>query len=145
MALSGAFSADFPRFGADQLFAVADDIESYPRFIPWCRSARVLWRDGAVREVDNHFGAGPADISFRSRAEASPPERLAITALDGPFRRFSLVWTFTPLEAGGCRVRADYVIDFRSALLQGLARLTIREVEHRVLRKFRDRAEALYS
>jgi len=144
MALSGAFSADFPRFRVDQMFAIADDIESYPRFIPWCRSARVLSRDGDAREVENHFGAGPADIAFRSHAEAQAPERLTITAVDGPFRRFSLVWTFTPLAPGGCRVRAEYVVEFRSHLLQGLARLTIREVQHRVLRKFRDRAAEIY-
>lgn len=144
MALSGAFSADFPRYRADQLFAIADDIERYPQFIPWCRSARVLSQDGAVREVENHFGAGPADISFSSRAVTSPPEQLEITAEGGPFRRFSLTWTFTPLEAGGCRVKAHYVVDFRSGLLQGLAALTIREVEHRVLRRFRDRAAEIY-
>ncbi|HSV29863.1 MAG TPA: type II toxin-antitoxin system RatA family toxin [Candidatus Omnitrophota bacterium] len=143
MALSGGFSADFPRFTREQLFAIATDVERYPAFIPWCKSARVLMDDGGLREVDNHYGAGPADLAFRSRAVATPPDRLEITSTDGPFRRFSLTWTFTDLEQG-CRVRADYVVDFRSGLLQGLARLTIREVERRVLKRFRDRAAELY-
>lgn len=143
-ALRGGFSADYPRYSCDQLFALATDIESYPTFIPWCRSARVLSRDGAVREVDNRFGAGPADLGFRSRAVEDPPHRLAITSGDGPFRRFELIWSFTPLAGGGCRVRADYVVDFRSGWLQGLARLTVHEVERRVVRKFRDRARAVY-
>ncbi|MGE5548259.1 MAG: type II toxin-antitoxin system RatA family toxin [Solirubrobacterales bacterium] len=142
-ALTGVISADFPRHTREQLFAVASDIERYPEFIPWCRRARVLSCEAEVREVDNHFGAGPADISFRSRAVAAPPEQLEISAADGPFRTFRLVWTFAAVDSG-CRVRAEYEVLFRSGMLQALARLTIHEVERRVLRTFRDRARALY-
>lgn len=144
MALAGGFSVEFPRWTCEQLFAIAFDIESYPRFIPWCKSARVLSEDGPLREVENHFGAGPADLAFRTRAVATPAQRLEIASQDGPFRRFSLIWSFTPLESGGCRVRAEYLVDFRSGMLQGLAHLTIREVERRIVRKFRDRAAEVY-
>lgn len=144
MALRGAFSAEFPRWSCEQLFALATDVESYPRFIPWCKSARVLSEEGCSREVVNHFGAGPAELTFRTRAVSTAPERLEIMSADGPFRRFALTWSFAPMEGGGCTVRADYVIDFRSSVLQGLAHLTIREVERRIVRKFRDRAAEMY-
>ncbi|MCA1908729.1 MAG: type II toxin-antitoxin system RatA family toxin [Magnetospirillum sp.] len=139
MALRGRFAADFPGLAASQLFAIASDIESYPRFIPWCRSARVLAADGAVRRVDNHFGAGPVDMRFVTRAEADEPRALSITSDDGPFRSFRLDWRF----ADG-HVEADYSIALRSPLLQGLAVFAMPEVERRIVSQFRQRVEALH-
>ena len=34
---------------AAQMYALVDDIESYPRFLPWCREARVV--DDAGNEI----------------------------------------------------------------------------------------------
>lgn len=143
MALTGGFAAAFPRWSCEQLFALASDIERYPDFIPWYVGVRVVAEDGTTRTVDNRLRAGPVALAFRSRAVAEPPHRLAITADDGPFRAFRLVWSFAPAGAG-CAVRADYTVDFRSPLVQGLAHLAVHEVERRVLRCFESRALELY-
>ncbi len=143
-ALAGGWAVDFPHHDQEQLFALAVDIESYPRFIPWCRLARIRSRHGNRLDVDNLFGAGPIQARFRSRAEFDPPHRLDITSRDGPFRHFQLIWMFQPLETGGCRVVADYRMELRSGLLQSLAHLSLVEVERRVVLKFRDRVRAVY-
>ncbi len=142
--LAGRLAADFPRSDCARLFDVAADIESYPRFIPWCRAARVLRRDGGAWEVDNHFGAGPVDVAFRSRAVPCPPERLEITSTDGPFHCFRLVWTFTPLAGGGCRVAADYAVDFRSPLLGLLAGIGGHEIARQAMSSFRTRVRSIH-
>lgn len=139
MALRGRFAADFPGLAATQLFAIASDIESYPLFIPWCRSARVLSTDGTVRQVENHFGAGPVDMRFFTRAEADAPHALSITSEDGPFRSFRLDWTFREGH-----VEARYHISLRSPLLQGLAAFAMPEVERRIVSQFRQRVVALH-
>ncbi|MGE4280155.1 MAG: type II toxin-antitoxin system RatA family toxin [Magnetospirillum sp.] len=139
MGLSGRFAVDFPGLAADDLFAIASDIESYPSFIPWCRSARVLETDGNVRQVENHFGAGPMDMRFVTRAQADPPQTLAITSEDGPFRSFRLDWTFREGH-----VEARYHISLRSPLLQGLAAFAMPEVERRIVSQFRQRVADLH-
>lgn len=139
MGLNGRFAVDIPGLAAAQLFAIASDIEAYPSFIPWCRSARVLETDGAVRQVENHFGAGPVDLRFGSRAEADPPQSLTITSEDGPFRSFRLDWTFREGQ-----VEARYHISLRSPLLQGLAAFAMPEVERRIVSQFRQRVKTLY-
>lgn len=142
--VTGRFSADFPAFAPEQMFALAVDIERYPSFIPWCRRAEIVGRDGDVLVVDNHFGAGPVDAGFRTRAQPQPPGRLEITSAEAPFRKFLLVWSFTPLPGGGCRVEAEVTLSMRSPLLHGLARLTMPEASRKIIRRFRERAEALY-
>ncbi|CAA7614556.1 type II toxin-antitoxin system RatA family toxin [Magnetospirillum sp. SS-4] len=141
-ALAGGWVVDFPHHDQTQLFALAADVESYPRFIPWCRLARIRRRDGNLLEVDNLFGAGPVQARFRSAAEFDPPHRLDITSRDGPFRHFRLTWVFETIETGGCRVRADYRMELRSGLLHSLARLSLPEMERRVVQNFKDRVRA---
>ncbi|KAF0224275.1 MAG: oligoketide cyclase/lipid transport [Rhodospirillaceae bacterium] len=139
MALSGRFRVDFTHLTARQLFDIAADIESYPRFIPWCRAARVVDRDGDTTTVENHFGAGPVDLRFITRAVAQAPEHLIITGDDGPFKAFRLEWTFSDGH-----VKAQYEITLASPLLQGLAAFAMPEVERRIVSQFRQRANALY-
>lgn len=145
MALSGRMQADFPGLNPGQLFAIAADIESYPAFIPWCRVARIVERTDGLWRVENHFGAGPVDVTFTTLAELAPPDRLEITATDGPFRDFRLAWRFDSLSNdSGARAIAEYRLALKSPLLQGLAALSMGEVERRVLHNFRARARALY-
>lgn len=142
--ITGRFTADFPAFTCEQLFTLAADIERYPAFIPWCRHAEILSRDGDVLEVDNHFGAGPVDASFHTRAVAHAPHRLEITSADSPFRSFQLVWTFSALGEAGCRVAAEYAMRLRSPLLHGLAHFAMPEAERKIMGRFKERAVALY-
>jgi coenzyme Q-binding protein COQ10 len=142
--LEGGWMVDFPHHAAPQLFALAVDVESYPRFIPWCRLTRIRHREDNRLTVDNLFGAGPVQARFQSIAEFDPPHRLKISSHDGPFRSFHLNWVFEPLADSGCRVKADYHMELRSGLLQSLARLSLSEVERRVVQKFKERVRAVY-
>ncbi|MBF0325142.1 MAG: type II toxin-antitoxin system RatA family toxin [Alphaproteobacteria bacterium] len=144
MALSGRMRADFPGLTPAQLYAIAADIEAYPTFIPWCRAARIVERADGIWRVENHFGAGPVDVTFTSLARPAPPDRLEITSTDGPFRDFRLAWRFAPIETGGARAIAEYRLALKSPLLQGLAALSMGEVERRVEHNFRARAKAVY-
>lgn len=140
---TGRFTAEFPAYGPDQMFALAADIERYPDFIHWCRQIRVLSRDGNMLEIESHFGAGPIDAAFRTRAVAEPPHRLTISTDDPPFRRFELVWQFEAI-GDGCRVVAEYAMELHSPLIQALARFALPEAERKVVRRFKARAEEVY-
>ncbi|OAN54637.1 ubiquinone-binding protein [Paramagnetospirillum marisnigri] len=142
--LAGGWVVEFPHHDAPALFAVAADIESYPRFLPWCRLTRIRLRDGDRWEVDNLFGAGPIQARFRSTALLDPPHRLEITSRDGPFRQFRLTWRFLGLETGGCRVEADYRMELKSGLLAALAGISMPEVERRVVQKFKERVRLIH-
>jgi len=142
--LTGRWRLDVPDHDCEQMFAIAVDIESYPRFLPFCRSARIRQRDDSVLEVENHFGAGPVQARFPTRAELDRPHRLEITSRAAPFHLFRLTWLFSPLPKGGCRVEARYQIELRSPLLHGLARFAMPEIEPSVLASFKRRIVEVY-
>ncbi len=141
--LTGGWRVDVPRHTPEELYALAVDIESYPRFLPWCQRAHVRKRDGDRLEVDNLFGLGPLQARFTSLAEQEPPHRLTISAHDGPFRHFKLVWDFEPLGEG-CRVVARYEMALRSPMLHSMAAMTLPAMEHKVVQNFKERIRRVY-
>ena len=135
----GDWRMDFPNHVPEQLFALAADIESYPRFVPWCIATRILSRHDDHWRCDNVFGAGPVRLRFHTRAEFAPPDAIHITSSDGPFRAFRLYWRVTPMD-GGTRVDAGFEARFRSDIVGLLARVSLAEVERRIIAAFRRRA-----
>ncbi len=144
-AFSGGWAMSFPGRSDEELWRVAADVEAYPRFVPWCREARILRRLGERRlKVDNVYGAGPLRMRFRTIAELDPPAALVIRSSDGPFHDFRLAWHFRPLPDGGCRAEAEFEARLRSPLLQTLMRLSWGEAERRIIAAFRRRVVELY-
>lgn len=134
----------FPVYSAEQLFALVADIESYPQFVPGCVATRILERrDDGTWLVDNVFGFGPLRSRFHTTARFDAPQRLEIVSQDGPWRRFAMVWRFTP-DADGCRADADVEVAFRLPLLETLARTGLSSAEPRIIRAFEGRAKRLY-
>lgn len=141
--LTGGWRVDVPRHTPEELYALAVDIESYPRFLPWCQKARIRTRDGDRMVVDNLFGLGPMQARFTSQAVEEPPQRLTITSQDGPFRRFRLIWEFEPLGEG-CRVEARYKMELHSPMLQSMASMALPTMEHKVVQNFKERIRHVY-
>src|SRR5579885_871902 len=59
-----------------RLFALINDIESYPRFLPWCTHAHVQSR--TEREIVATIGVkrGPLHGEFTTRNELEPDRRI---------------------------------------------------------------------
>jgi coenzyme Q-binding protein COQ10 len=143
MALKRRISRFYPRYTAEQMFTLAADIESYPCFVPGCRAARIVARDGDRLRVENVFGFGPLRHPFETRAELKPPCELAIVSRDGPWRHFSMTWRFLP-ERAGCLLSCEVALDFASHMLNLVASVAAVEVERQVLAAFELRAEKLF-
>ena len=139
----GDWRMEFPDHSPDQMFALAADIESYPRFVPWCIATRILSRHDDHWRCDNVFGSGPVRLRFHTRAAFDPPHVSVITSTDGPFRSVHLYWRFFP-EGTGVRVEAGFEARFKSDMVGLLARVSLAEVERRIIAAFRRRAEQLY-
>ena len=40
------------RFPAHLMYELVEDVESYPRFLPWCSASRILRRSGDVVDAE---------------------------------------------------------------------------------------------
>lgn len=133
----------FLPFTRDQLFDLVADIERYPEFLPWCVGVRVLKREGVTATAELMVGFRMVREKFTSRVTLSPPGRVDVVYLDGPFRYLNNHWVFEPKE-GGCEI--DFFIDFefRSRILQKLMGPLFNEAVRRMVSAFEARARSLY-
>ena len=99
-----------------RLFALINDIESYPRFLPWCTHARLVSR--TEREIVATVGVkqGPLHGEFTTRNELEPDHRILMHLVSGPFKMLEGQWLLTPIGPDGCRVELTMRFAFKSTL-----------------------------
>ncbi len=99
-----------------RLFALINDIESYPRFLPWCTHARVQSRTACEIVATIGVKKGPLHGEFSTRNELEPDKRILMHLVDGPFKMLEGQWVLTPIGPDGCRVELTMRFAFKSAL-----------------------------
>lgn len=101
-------------YSPDQMLRLVGDLESYPRFIPNCRSMEV--KPDRMGTEDARFARmtlsfGPITQAYTSRVTIDPvAASIEAKATDGPFSHLLSRWHFAP-EGAGTRIRFD--IDFK--------------------------------
>ena len=85
------------------MFALINDIESYPAFVPGCTHARIESRTPTqiVATIGVRRGPMRAEITTRNTLESD--RRIKMALVRGPFRELEGEWKLTPVGAG-CRV-----------------------------------------
>ena len=109
--------------GAAQMYALVDDIESYPRFLPWCTAAVVEERTETGVRATLTVGMRGLRQSFTTQNENRPGESIAMRLVHGPFRRFAAAWRFTPLSAEACSIEFSLEYELAGPLARLLERL----------------------
>src|SRR6516225_2363510 len=86
------------------LFALINDIDSYPQFLPWCTHARVLSRTPTEIVATIGVRQGALHGQFTTRNTLESDRRIRLDLVSGPFRSLQGEWLLTPIEPEGCRV-----------------------------------------
>ena len=100
-----------------QMFALVNDIEAYPSFLPWCSNARVIRRhdDHVIAELE--MKKGGMRRRFSTRNELAPHEQIRMALVDGPFRELHGEWGFVALGERGCEVRLRVQFEFAGLIV----------------------------
>jgi ribosome-associated toxin RatA of RatAB toxin-antitoxin module len=98
------------------VFALINDIESYPQFLPWCTHARVLSRTPTEIVATIGVRQGALHGEFTTRNTLEPDRRIHLQLVSGPFRTLEGDWQLTPIEPEGCRVELSMRFAFANRL-----------------------------
>ena len=128
---------------AREMYALVDDIESYPRFLPWCNAAKVEERTHEGVRATLTVGMRGLRQSFTTQNVNRPGESIELRLVKGPFRRFAASWRFTPLSGEACRIEFGLEYELAGALAKILAPLFDR-IADTMVDAFTRRAAALY-
>ena len=139
------------RHSAAEMFDLVADVESYPQFVPLCRSLKIRKRipepEGVEVLVANMSVAYRLlHQSFTSRVTLDRPSlHILVEYLDGPFRRLENRWRFHPTGAQTCIVEFFIAYEFKSRALGLLMGATFDTAFRLFASAFERRADQIYA
>lgn len=103
-----------------EMYSLVNDIDSYPQFLPWCKSARVLSRDDDEVRASLELARGGFEKSFTTCNRLQKNKMVEMRLVEGPFHHLEGFWRFEPLGEQACKVSLDMDFEFANKLV-GLA------------------------
>lgn len=131
-------------YSAEQMFALVDRIEDYPKFLPWCGGADVRKREGDRVVASLSINYHGIKQTFTTENINRPPTEIVMTLLEGPFKHLHGTWRFKPLRADACKIEFDLQYEFSSRLLEGIIGPVFSMIANSFVDSFSKRAEVLY-
>lgn len=132
-------------YTAEQMFALVEDIERYPQFLPWVAAAQLLERtpQQVVGRLEMHRG-GMREI-VTTRNVLTPPREITLALVAGPFKTLEGRWTFEPIGADrGTRVSLSIRFEFANSMLNLLLSRSFEKSCNELVDAFVARARAVY-
>ncbi len=126
---------------AQALYALVEDIESYPRFVPHCVAARVHERSPARTVATLVFGLPRWTQSLTTENENLPGRSIRMRLREGPFRHFDAAWHFTPLGPSAARIEFTMEYEFANRVAARALAPFFDGMADRMVEAFRARAE----
>lgn len=128
-----------------QLFDLVADIESYPKFIPWCEGVRIKERDGdtVIAELIIHFKGVQGKYTSRVLIDEDANE-ISVELAQGPFHHLYQGWKFRKSQNGGTTVEFDIDFKIRNFLIEKMVDMMFDDACKKMMHSFRKRADELY-
>ncbi|MGM7447512.1 UNVERIFIED_ORG: ribosome-associated toxin RatA of RatAB toxin-antitoxin module [Idiomarina abyssalis] len=131
-------------YSAKQMFDLVNHVEAYPEFVPGCAAARVLESSSQQKVAALDISKAGISKTFTTRNTLHEPERIDMGLVDGPFKKLTGGWVFTPLADDACKVELKLDFEFSSRLLGMAFGKIFKEVTSRMVDAFVKRAEQVY-
>jgi ribosome-associated toxin RatA of RatAB toxin-antitoxin module len=133
----------------EQMFALVDDIPRYTEFLPWLSAAEELQRTESERVGRLTIARVGISGQFTTRNQVSPPGRLEMRLLDGPFKTLEGTWSFVPIVDAQGTVRGTNIslmmrFEFNNRMTELLLGKIFETSCDRLVSAFTQRAKALY-
>lgn len=130
-------------YSATRMYALVEDIEAYPRFLPWCTAAEVTCRDAVTTVATLHIEYRGVRQQFTTENRKRPGERIELSLLSGPFQSLRGEWRFVALAADACRVELSLAYELASPILDRLLGPAFNHIGNTFVDAFVRRAESI--
>ena len=132
-------------YSAEQMFALVENIEAYPSFLPWCDRVDVQRdesRQTAIATLFLNFCG--IRQSFTTHNVNVAPTSIRMRLVKGPFRKLNGQWTFTVLDKKTCRVELELNYEFSHFFMEKLIGPVFDVVTNSLVDAFCERAKKVY-
>ena len=127
-----------------QMFDLVDNVESYPKFLPWCSLTQVEFRDEKKTVATLHINYLSVKSHFTTENEKEIPFRMKIRLVDGPFRRLEGEWRFKSLAVNACKIEFQLSYEFSSKIFEKVIGSVFSQIANTIVDSFVRRADEVY-
>jgi ribosome-associated toxin RatA of RatAB toxin-antitoxin module len=131
-------------YSASRMFALVNDIAAYPQYMQGCVAADVLQRDADSVTAKLTLGKAGLRYSFTTRNTLEAPDRMLMTLVEGPFKKFQAEWRFVALSDNACKTCLDMYFEFSAGLVDAALAALFESTSSEMVNAIARRAEQLY-
>jgi ribosome-associated toxin RatA of RatAB toxin-antitoxin module len=132
------------KYSARQMFDLVNDIESYPKFLPWCSGSRIIKREDDIIEAELMIAKGGFNKSFSTRNTIDECGRISVSLIDGPFSSLEGVWNFLPLREDASKISLDLEFEMSGVLTNLAFGAVFNQICNTMVTSFTSRAKEVY-
>ncbi|MGH8273373.1 MAG: type II toxin-antitoxin system RatA family toxin [Gammaproteobacteria bacterium] len=131
-------------YSAEDMFELVNDVDSYPRFLPWCKDSGVRELGENEREASLEFSRAGLHRRFTTHNRLTPGRVIEMSLVNGPFRVLEGHWRFQPLDEAGSKVTLDLRFEFAARLLEAVFAPMFADLMNSLVDAFVARARELH-
>jgi ribosome-associated toxin RatA of RatAB toxin-antitoxin module len=129
---------------APRMFALVENIEAYPQFLPWCSGVDIVSREPARTVATLHVLYHGIRQNFTTDNINTPGESIQIRLVSGPFKHLLGLWRFKSLGDDACKVSLHMEYQLSNALLSGMVGPVFGHIANTFVDAFVRRANTLH-
>ncbi|MBA3660237.1 MAG: type II toxin-antitoxin system RatA family toxin [Gammaproteobacteria bacterium] len=127
-----------------QMFELVNNIEDYPRFLPWCQSSKILSRTEHEVIASLEINWKGIHKTFTTRNILHPFDRMEICLVNGPLKHLDGIWHFQSLDVKACKIILDLEFEFAGGLIDRFFQPVFQHIANTLVEAFCKRATELY-
>ncbi len=131
-------------YPASYMYALVNDVESYPQFLPWCGDAKILAQQPDAMDASILIVRAGVNQWFTTRNRLTAGEAIEMELLDGPFERLQGHWRFESLADAGCKIEFVLRFEVKRGLASAIIAPAFKRIANTLVDSFCDRARELY-
>jgi ribosome-associated toxin RatA of RatAB toxin-antitoxin module len=132
------------KFSALQMFELVNDIESYPKFLPWCSASRIIKRGEDFIEAELLIAKGGFKKAFSTRNKIDDNGKITVSLLDGPFSYLEGSWNFLPLRENASKISLNLEFEMAGKLANLAFGTVFNQICNTMVGAFTQRAKDVY-
>ncbi len=118
---------------AEKMYALVNDVPSYPAFLPWCGGAEILEQTPTHMKARVDIAYLGLHQSFTTDNTLELNKKIDLKLVSGPFSKLTGEWRFTQLGDAGAKVEFELHYSF-----EGLLEVLVAPVFDRIAASFVD-------
>ena len=131
-------------YSASKMYAIVNDVASYPDYLPWCGGAVI--HEQTENRMDASIQMKKAGLNhwFRTRNRLVPGSSIELSLVEGPFRRLTGHWSFQTLDEEACRISLSLKFEVAGGIVGAVLSPAFSHIANTMVDSFCQRARQIY-